>query len=241
MRKSGAAKKKVESEEPQPRVRGEKPVERALAGVKPNEWNPNHMTPFLKESLKHGLLHDGWLRSQSLLIWGTDEKGKVRNVIIDGEHRWTVGQELGFKKGPMVLLHGLTEAEAKALTIKMNVKRGEANDLELGVLLRDLEASLDSTNLALSLGIEQDDLMQYLAQPAVVIPGGGAGDDPTPPGELPSGSETHVRMVQLFFSKEQHVEFDSLVKKAAIEHGTKDVSATVLEVMRARPAAKPRS
>ena len=36
----------------------------ALDKVRPNGWNPNRMTPFMKESLRTGLETDGWLSSQ---------------------------------------------------------------------------------------------------------------------------------------------------------------------------------
>lgn len=74
-------------------------VMRPLSDVQKNSWNPNRMTDFMKESLKQGLLSDGWLKSQSLLIWGTDDKGERRDVIIDGEHRWSAASELGFQIG----------------------------------------------------------------------------------------------------------------------------------------------
>lgn len=105
---NGTAKKKVATPPPS-NIVGEV-VRRALNTVKPNPWNPNVMTVFEKESLKNGLLVDGWMSSQALLIWGTDEKGKVHNLIIDGEHRWTAATDLKFSEGPMVVLNRLPAA-----------------------------------------------------------------------------------------------------------------------------------
>lgn len=197
--------------------------------VKPNGWNPNRMTKFMRESLKSGLLVDGWLLSQSLLIWGSDEKGRKRNLIIDGEHRWTVAQEIGFVQAPMVFLHRITEARAKGLTIKMNQKRGEFDEAELAVLVRQIqeESGADLPFLANDLGIEDAELTRLLND------GGHTEDgDGSPPGDVGSGMETHVKMTQLFFNKEQHEEFISLVKATAPGFGTKNVSDTTLEALR---------
>lgn len=228
-----------------PHIRGNKAVDRPLTEVKPNTWNPNEMTPFMKASLKQGLQQDGWLRSQSLLVWGTDEKGKTKNIIIDGEHRWTVAGELGFKKGPMVFLEGVTEAQAKALTIKMNQKRGEHDPDKLGLLVRELQFTLNVDNIALDLGIEQGDLMTLLANddgPNLDLDGKRDNVNGAPPGDVASGRSEHVGMVQLFFNKEQHAEYLAIVKDVARGFGTKNVSDTTLEAMRrARTAAKSRS
>ena len=129
---------------------------RPLSDVTPNPWNPNRMTDHLYRSVVHGLLADGWVASQSLLVWGTDEAGRTRNMIIDGEHRWRAAREAGFKEGPMVLLDGMTEAECKALTVKLNQKRGEWNDQALGELLRDLASTAPpDLDLGMDLGIEE--------------------------------------------------------------------------------------
>ena len=132
-----------------PRLRGTV-VFKLLDAVRPNPWNPNRMTPRERASLRKGLEDDGWVIAFSLLVWGTDETGARRDLIIDGEHRWTEARALGFTNGPMVFLDGLTEAEAKALTIKFIERRGHSEDLALGVVLRSLPADLlDGTSLGL--------------------------------------------------------------------------------------------
>jgi hypothetical protein len=214
-------------------------VMRNLDVVQPNSWNPNEMTPFMMESLKRGLQTDGWLASQALLVWATDENGNARNIIIDGEHRWTVARELGMKKGPMVFLENVTEAYARKLTVAMNHKRGESNKDDLGELLRGIQAEFGA-DLAFEVGIEGEDLMKLLAEPPVDLqpPGEHDGVITSPPGEVPSGMATHVKMIQLFFNQEQHEEFVKLVKQLAPKLGTKNVSDTSLEVLRRAGAAQ---
>lgn len=136
---------------PLPRTVGEQRMIR-LDSVQPNGWNPNQMTPEVLASLKHGLLNDGWLASQALLVWASDENDKSKLVIIDGEHRWRAAQELGFVEGPAVFLYALTEAKAKALTVGMNQKRGSWNEQALAQLLGELAVDKSSEALALDLG-----------------------------------------------------------------------------------------
>jgi hypothetical protein len=204
----------------------------SITEVKPNTWNPNGMTPFMKASLKHGLQQEGWLLSQALTVWGTDEKGRRKNIIINGEHRWTVGNELGFKLVPMCFLNGITESEAKRLTVALNRKRGEHDPHKLGILLRDIQFELPVGDMSLTLGIEQPDLMKLLAEPAVPTPGPevpeGKGRN-EPGADIPASG---VKMVQLFFDEAQHREFDKLVKSLAQSYKAADATATVLEAVR---------
>jgi hypothetical protein len=136
---------------------------RPLSSVRPNGWNPNRMAPHVYESLRHALKQDGWLASQALLVWGTDDKGARRDAIIDGEHRWTVAREIGFTEGPMVFLDGIPEARAKALTIAMNNRRGEFDDALLADLVKSIEADIDAANLALDLALADSELSAMLA------------------------------------------------------------------------------
>lgn len=236
----GAAAEKVTNDKP--RMTGDEVKMVAIGKVKPNDWNPNRMTPFMRQSLKEGLRVDGWLRSHSLLVWRSDENGKIKNIIIDGEHRWEVAKELGFEEAPMVFMHRLTEAAAKSLTVKIDAKRGEFDKKDLAQVIREIQAELgtDVPGLSMSLGIEQQTLMSYLAM--APIDTGSAGEREgvigPPPGDVGSGMGTHVKMVQLFFSKEQHDEYIGLVKKLAPAFETKNVSDTTLEAMRRVGATK---
>jgi hypothetical protein len=121
------------------------------------------MSPEMMTSLKHGLMSDGWLASQALLIWATDETSAERLVIIDGEHRWRAATELGFKEGPAVFLFGMTEQACKALTIKMNQKRGAWDDKLLAGLLSELAQDTEKGALALDLGLDAKRLDSLLA------------------------------------------------------------------------------
>lgn len=140
-----------------------------LDRVQPNSWNPNVMTEFQLESTREGMLREGWLAAYALLVWGTDETGARRDIIIDGEHRWRIARELGLAKGPMVFLDGLTEARAIELTIAMDNKRGRFDDVKL----RDAIYLIgeDDGGLAFRLGFE-DDAFKALLEPANILPPG---------------------------------------------------------------------
>lgn len=207
---------------PAPQVTGEVVI-RPLADVKPNDWNPNKMTPFQMESLKQGFRDDGWLASQSLLIWGSDEKGRKKNIIINGEHRWTAAQELGFIEAPMVFLERISKAEAMALTIRVDQKHGEPNEAKLAKLIGGLKDNLSTPNFELSIGIEKKALEKLLATRDV------------DPDEAPitSSMAAHAQQVPLFFSKEQHAEFSTFCRALGKKYKTLTVSETVLAAFHA--------
>ena len=236
-----------------PAVRGHA-VLRPLADVVANPWNPNRMTDHMFRSVVHGLQTDGWVASQALLVWGTDEKGRTRNMIIDGEHRWRAAREAGFAQGPMVLLDGVTEAEAKALTVKLNQKRGDWDEAGLGALLRELAAtSPPDLDMTLELGIGEEDLMKLLAEPPTPAPaqpaGGGLPESPpdqgsASPPQAQAQADSGVRMVQLYLDASTHPAFMADVKLVADTWGINNVTDTVrevvqraAEVIRGQPAA----
>jgi len=196
-----------------------------LDTVKPNTWNPNRLTPFEKKSLHHGFEHDGWLPSHALTIWRTDEKGKKKMLIVDGEHRWTVARGLGMEDGPMVFLDGITEAEAKAWTVKLDAKRGRFDDVKMAPLMKEIVVDMDPLLRSLDLGIEEDRLARYLDDREDVV------------GELPSGQKANVKQVKLSFTAERYEAFQKLVREMAGRLKTKTTTDTVLEVARRAGAA----
>lgn len=236
---------------PIPRLRGEVKI-LPLATVKPNTWNPNTMTPEMKASLRHGLSEDGWLASQALLIWGSDEMGEPMNIIIDGEHRFVEAVGLGMVDGPMVVLDLLSEAEAKALTIKMNQKRGDWNVDGLAGLLKELSMGSDAGITGLDFGFTDESLMKLLADAPLDM--GSLGESSTTPtlpssgnttssgegtdGAAPPGGSTgtppavsSVRMVQLFLDDKTHPPFMEQIAKLSEAWGTSNVTDTVLRAV----------
>jgi hypothetical protein len=148
------------SEQPEAHVRGEV-VLRPLSSVRPNGYNPNVMDEAGYASLKHGLVADGWIAAQALLVWGTDETGARQDLIVDGEHRWRAATELGMREGPMVVLDGLTRREAMALTVKLDSRRGSFAEDRLAAVLREVGAGPD---VELDLGLHAPDVDRILRE-----------------------------------------------------------------------------
>lgn len=229
--KKKAVKKKVVKKAPQ--VTG-KVVMGDLSKVSPNDWNPNEFDDYTWRSLVHGLKEDGWLAAQALLIWRTDENGEEKNLIIDGEHRWKGATELGMKRGPMVFLDGLTRAEAMALTVKLDNKRGKFNPAKLVDVLKTVREELKLEDFNLSMGYTPNQVDRLLKK---------AADDGTPNLDLskmdggPSSdsrqrsTSEHVKRVNLSFDEEQHSRFSSLAQKAAADLGTSSHSDTILALL----------
>lgn len=232
-------KKNQQAEEPQElvgRIVGAV-VTRPLSEVKPNTWNPNRMTDFQKRSIRHGFVTDGWIASQALLIWGTNERGKRMNIIIDGEHRYYGALDVGIKEGPMVFLDKLTEAQAKALTVKMDAKRGKFDDAPLSELLREVQFELgEEVNLSLALGIEEENLMGLLAEPAIDA-SGEAGPGTGVVGNLPSASLSQVKQVQLMFDAATYEEFTAMAKDLAVAYKMTNTTDLMMELVRRAHAA----
>ncbi len=210
------------------------PVICPLDSVKPNPWNPNQHTLRIFESLKHGLRTDGWLASQALLVWGTDQDGQTKNLIIDGEHRWRAAFELDMTEAPMVFLHGLPEAKAKALTIAMNQRRGEFDAAQLEELVRSIQ--YDVEDLGQDLGLGEEDLMRMLAEAPAELPAPSVVEASPPkeqeaPDPLAGGKMSPVRMVQLFLDEQTQPVFRQAAKELAARWGTKTITDTVFRAV----------
>lgn len=167
--------------EPAGRVVGEV-VDAELALLKPNGWNPNKLSARKYASLKRGFREEGWLRSQAMTIWRTDHRGRVMNLIIDGEHRWKGGIEIGMTHGPAIFLDGLTLAQAKKLTVKLDGRRGEFDSFELATLVASVREDSDTIGVddALELGLEDDEYAALLAS----VAGDPIGDGASPPAPI---------------------------------------------------------
>lgn len=232
-------------------VLGDMPVMHPLADVKPNPWNPNKMTARDHDSLAAGFKADGWLASQALTIWRSDENGvkQVPMLVIDGEQRYTVGVKVGFVEAPMVFLDNLSRAKAKALTVKLQ-KRGSFDQKLLKQLVQSIQYDLtDSPDAALELGFNAEEYMGFLAEDANRMEGG---DDANIPegkrgvekkslektkavkGKVAEAQEVQgqVRMVQLFFNVDTKTAYDKLEARFLTHYKVKSKAEAVLFALR---------
>ena len=120
-----------------------------------NPWNPNQMD---KKTLK--------AEKESIEKYGVVAPIIVRPLknkyqIIDGEHRYRVCNDLGYKKIPSVIIDGLEDKDAKKLTIILNETKGQHDKIELGKLLGELETDFGD-NLKIGLPFTNDDLKDLI-------------------------------------------------------------------------------
>jgi ParB-like chromosome segregation protein Spo0J len=126
---------------------------------------------------------------ESILLYGFIDPLTVRPVgkefqIIDGEHRWRVGLELGMEDFPCVVVEGLSDPDAKKLTIVLNELHGQVDPDKMGPLLQGILADqtidelmralpFDESVVAAYMGTELPTLAELSAMPA---PSSGPGD-----------------------------------------------------------------
>ena len=103
--------------------------------IRPNTWNPNKMNKATYEAEKESLITYG-LVAPIVVRKCADEEGYE---IVDGEHRFTIWYELGHKEISCMLIHNLSDKDAKKLTIILNETKGNNDKIELGKLLANLQ------------------------------------------------------------------------------------------------------
>jgi ParB/RepB/Spo0J family partition protein len=118
--------------------------------VVPNTWNPNSMDSFMRDKLVKAIRKDGFVLP--VLVRPAPEGSASKWEIVDGEHRWRVAsEELQMKAIPVLNLGAISDAEAKALTIKANTLRGEFDSVKLAQMVGDLVKEYGKENVIDSL------------------------------------------------------------------------------------------
>lgn len=123
-----------------------KPIVVRVEDLVPNPWNPNRMDGEMFRKELASIKQFGFVNPIIARRFGRQVQ------IIDGEHRWRAAKELGMTEVPVTLIDGLSDADAKQLTIVLNETRGRADADLLGALLKDLLAE----------GVPKADLLDVL-------------------------------------------------------------------------------
>jgi hypothetical protein len=135
-------------------------IQRAVAvssaDLIPNEWNPQKTRPREQAAIGESLSWVGQIE-EIVVRPHPDQEGKYQ--IIDGYHRWL---EMDGKTVFVNVIHGLTDAEAKKLTIVINETHGDPDKIELAQLLADIYADMGEET-ALALPYEDQELQELLA------------------------------------------------------------------------------
>lgn len=126
-----------------------------------NPWNPNKMTgPMYAKALESIELY-GFI--DPLLV---REIGPGRIQIIDGEHRFRAGVDLGMDEFPCIKIKA-DDATAKKLTIVMNELHGQSDPGKMGDLLADILALTSLDDLLVGLPYDESVLAGFLNLPSL--------------------------------------------------------------------------
>lgn len=121
-----------------------------------NDYNPNKTTERQQEAIAESLNNYGQLTA---VLVRPDPDNEGNYIIIDGEHRSMVLDE----KLYVDVVHNLSDADAKKLTVIMNETRGSADKIELAQLLSSINDELeDFENLKLGLPYEETELQELI-------------------------------------------------------------------------------
>jgi len=101
-----------------------------IDSIQPNKYNPNRQSDDDFALLLRSMQDDGF--TQPVIV----QKDSME--IVDGEHRWRAGHQLGYAQIPVVFVN-MTPEQMRVATLRHNRARG-SEDLDLtAALLRDLQ------------------------------------------------------------------------------------------------------
>lgn len=125
-------------------ARGER-LEVRLSELRPNPWNPNQQSPFIRKKMARSLHRFGVIRELLVrevgpaLAAGEGHAPVAGYEIIDGEHRLDELRSGKVDKAEVRNLGVVPDHEAKQLTVALNEIRGNPNPRKLSELLYTLE------------------------------------------------------------------------------------------------------
>lgn len=102
-----------------------------LEKIRPNPWNCNLLPNPEKKKLKKQMEKLGPEKIQPII---TRKLGDIYEII-DGEQRWSIAKELGWKTVPVVVFEDISEDKAKNLTLSYNKLKGSINWFKLHEIL----------------------------------------------------------------------------------------------------------
>jgi hypothetical protein len=101
-----------------------------VSELTPNAYNPNRQSEHDFELLQRSMTEDGF--TQPIIVRKSDM------MIVDGEHRWRAGRELGYDEVPVVFVE-FTDEQMRISTLRHNRARGSEDIALSAEVLRDLE------------------------------------------------------------------------------------------------------
>jgi len=127
--------------------------------LRPNNYNPNSMTPVDRALLKVSILANGW--TQPIVLFNEHETDTL--WIVDGEHRWQVSADpdvaaLTGGLVPVVYITG-NMADRMMATIRHNRARGSHGVVPMAEIVRQLiESGMEDDAICQLLQMEREEL-----------------------------------------------------------------------------------
>lgn len=112
----------------------------SIGKIRPNDYNPNRLTPTDHRNLHYSITKYGLIIPILVRKPMKNEK-QEQFIIIDGEQRFKIAQEMGYKEMPIVIDEGKSDEQRyKQLTIIMDEFRGQIDkDIVQKILNTDRE------------------------------------------------------------------------------------------------------
>jgi len=120
-----------------------------------NPWNPNVMPQSTLDHLKQEYSRVGYL--QPIVVRPKQTPGGLFYEVIDGEHRMKAAVDMGMTKLKCVVVE-MDDEQAKITTINLNRIKGADDPFKLTDLLKDLNTTLDLTQLSSILNMPMTEL-----------------------------------------------------------------------------------
>lgn len=129
-----------------------------ITDIAPNAYNPNVVDEKTMLQLKKSILRDGYI--QPIVVRPNPEQpGKF--IIVDGEHRWTILQEIGGYDILDVVVVDKQEHEAMIETVNMNNLRGTFDNFRLAEVVLGLTKRYSEEELEDMLGYSKTELQAF--------------------------------------------------------------------------------
>lgn len=130
-------------------------VEVSVAQLKPNTYNPNQQSVNDFDLLVKSIQEDGFTLPVVVNDGSLDDA--LKDMIIDGEHRWRAAKVLGMETIP-VIYRAMDQAGMRVSTIRHNQARGSHDEVMEAAVLRSLVETVSPEELSLSLNIDSVEL-----------------------------------------------------------------------------------
>lgn len=126
-----------------------------VSQLKPNAYNPNQQTVSDFDLLVKSIEADGF--TLPVVVNDGSLDPELKDMIIDGEHRWRAAQVLEMDEIP-VIYKAMDQAGMRVSTIRHNQARGHHDAMMEANVLRELSQSLSKDEMTEALNIDAVEL-----------------------------------------------------------------------------------